>query len=75
MDDNITDVAKEQKYFISYVAYKDNRTDFLNDIIYIDEEITIDIIIKVEEDLLNRLKENYDGYFGVQIINLNQLLC
>ena len=73
LDDNVADAVKEQKYFISYVAYKDYRTDFFNDIIYVDEEITIDTIIKVEEDLLNKLKENYDEYFGVQIINLNQL--
>lgn len=62
----------KQKYFISYVAYHNYRTDFFNDIIYIDEEITMELLERMQDSLLNKVKKHGD-YFGTQIINIVKL--
>jgi hypothetical protein len=42
---------KEQKYFISYTAYTGIRTDFLNRIIHTQDDITEDLIEKIQDSL------------------------
>jgi hypothetical protein len=68
---------KEQKYFIAYVAYGkliDNSTykDVLNDILFIDEEITSDLLDKIESSLLEKINSNQYQikYFATQIFNI-----
>lgn len=62
----------EQKYFISYIAYNDNEYVILNDIIYINEEITSELLEQIQESLINRLnkEELQYPYNQAQIINL-----
>jgi hypothetical protein len=67
---------QEQKYFISYAVYLDGgRTVFLNSIIYIDEEITSELIEKIQESLTERVNEacKNNPYYGAQIINIVKL--
>jgi len=67
---------EEQKYFVGYAAYAymNNRTDFLNNVVYIDEEITMELVEKMQADLLNVLNEDKDRYYAVQIISLNKIV-
>jgi len=67
---------QEQKYFISYVGYIEGGGDtFLNDIIFIDEEITSELIQDIQDSLLNKLNEERlsNPYFATQIINIVKL--
>jgi phenylalanyl-tRNA synthetase alpha subunit len=72
---------REQKYFIAYVAYRndcDNKTskDFFNDIVYIDEEITSDLLDKIQDSLLNKANnyaQSHNVYYATQIINIVKL--
>ena len=69
----------EKKYFVPYVAYRDCDTYhplFFNKIIYIDEPITTDLIIRLEDDLVKCLEEDEDfgGHvWNVQIMNFTLL--
>jgi len=67
---------EEQKYFVGYAAYAymNNRTDFLNNVVYIDEEITMELVEKMQADLLNVLNEDKDRYYAVKIISLNKIV-
>lgn len=69
---------KEQKYFIAYIAYgcnnHDTYKDIFNDIVYIDEEITSDLLSKIEDSLLVKLNNNeIVKYFGTQVFNIVKL--
>lgn len=63
----------EKKYFISYVAYLKNynKFDMFNDIIHTAEEITSDLINRIQISLVDRLNENTENnpYETTQIIN------
>jgi hypothetical protein len=67
----------EQKYFISYVAYQKDidKKDFFNDIIYIDEDITINLIEKIQDSLLKKINDKTESkpFFATQIISMNIL--
>jgi len=66
-------VGMEQKYFIAYAAYGDENPDLFNTIIYIDEEITSDLIEKIQESLVERLNEGTNlkyKYYATQIVNI-----
>jgi hypothetical protein len=65
-----------KKYFFAYAAYTGTRTDFLNQIIEIEEPITEELIEKLQKSLksvLNKNRNFNDEYFGVQIINFIKL--
>lgn len=69
---------KEQKYFIAYIAYGQNNCDIykdiFNDIVYIDEEITSDLLSKIEDSLLDKINNTeIIKYFGTQIVNIVKL--
>lgn len=70
---------EEIKYFISYAAYSNKnvevKIDFFNDIIYINEDITTDLINKIQYSLIDKLNEgsNFNSYFATQIINIIRL--
>jgi hypothetical protein len=65
---------EEQKYFVSYVAYASgNNKDFFNDIVYIDEAITSELLSKMQEDLVDRVNYGHSTYFAAQIIGLNKI--
>lgn len=66
----------EQKYFISYAAYGNlGSFDLLNTIIYINEEITQELISSIEDSIVKKLNKNTQNnpYFAVQIINFIKL--
>lgn len=69
--------AKEERYFISYSAYLENKNDYdiFNNIITIDEPITMDIIQKIESDYLKMINDGLDErlYYSVQIITINKI--
>jgi len=67
---------KEKKYFIGYVAYArtNDRTDFFNNVVYIDEDITMTLIEKIQTDLLNILNEEKDRYYAIQIISFSEII-
>jgi hypothetical protein len=72
MPENIND-KNEQKYFISYTAYSENNNiNFFNDIIYIDESITSELLEKVEQSFKERLNEKakISKYYAIQIVNI-----
>ena len=67
----------EERYFISYSAYPTDGTGFdtFNDIIIVDEPITMDIIETIQEDLVKRLNDfnKKDTYYVAQIITINKI--
>ncbi len=63
----------EQKYFVSYMAYTEASNCIFNDYINTDEEITRELIQKIEDTLIERLNKNEkleSKYFATQIINI-----
>lgn len=69
--------STEHKYFVSYAAYIHGTKDFFNDMLYIDTEITMDLISEIEDSLLKKINDGCDKehklYYAVQIININRI--
>lgn len=70
---------KEERYFISYVAYAyNNEKDFFNNIVIIDKEISVTLIEEIQDKLLSLLNENKAKkvnriYYATQIIGLTHI--
>lgn len=63
----------EKKYFMSYVAYEEGEMRhplFLNEIMYIDEDITSQLIADIQDNLSLRVGEESKKKYYTQIINL-----
>ena len=72
----------EKKYFISYVAYAQNNEtklqngkDFFNETITIDENISSELLMDIEEGLMTRLNDNIETstYYAVQIMFFKEI--
>ena len=62
----------EQKYFVSYAGYTEASMCIFNDYINTNEEITRELIQKIEDTLIERLNNEKpeSKYFATQIINI-----
>jgi excinuclease UvrABC helicase subunit UvrB len=69
--------VEEKKYFISYAAYyqPEGKYDIFNDLIYINNKITRDVLDEIQKMMIEKLNKNTKNnpYYVAQVISVFEI--